>query len=251
MTGGIDSASWFPLRRPDPDAHVRLICLPFAGGTAAAFQPWHAQLPGVELCGVELPGRARRFSEPLLPSIAAMIAALQPVLASLPPLPTLFFGHSMGAHLAHRLAHAQEQAGEPGPAWIVVSASRPPQAPEPEHRWRSRLSDPDLLEFLRLLNGIPDVFLETPELIELMLPTIRADFRALESLPYDHPLPVAAGIATFAGRSDRIATPDRMDDWAAQTRGRFLTRCFDGGHFFIEDDRDALLAVLRDLIATV
>ena len=208
-------------------------------------------LPGVEVCPVELPGHGRRLREPPLSSIAEMVVALAPALSILPSLPTVFFGHSMGAHVAHRLAFWQEQRGQKGPDWLVVSASRSPRPARPKNRWKSELPDNRFLDFLERLGGLPSAVLAERDLMELMLPVLRHDFCALESLPYETPLVVGCNISAFAATEDFAARPSRMTAWGEQTQGRFRMHEFPGGHFYLEHGRAGLISELRPILNEV
>ena len=56
--------AWFARTSPDAGARVRLICLPYAGGTAAVYRDWAGALgTGVEVLPVQLPGRGWRLRE--------------------------------------------------------------------------------------------------------------------------------------------------------------------------------------------
>jgi len=239
---------WFPFRNISSDNLVRLVCFPFAGGTARLFSSWQNALPGVEICAVELPGRAGRFSESPLESIAEMLKHLYEALIQMDDMPMVFFGHSMGAHLAHRLAFKLEQTGKRGPEWVIVSSSRPPHSPKPKKLRRSSLPDDQFLHFLKQLDGIPKAFLEEKQLIDLLLPTIRADFGALESLDYNHPLKISANIGAFVGDKDKIVSLPRIQGWSKQTTGRFFVQTFSGGHFYITSATGDLWRSLRPII---
>jgi hypothetical protein len=48
---------WVRCFKPNPQAHLRLVCLPYAGGGASLYRPWAALLPDtIELCAIQLPG---------------------------------------------------------------------------------------------------------------------------------------------------------------------------------------------------
>ena len=54
---------------PYPRSHpkLRLLCFPYAGGSAWIFRAWAQQLPDtIEVCAIELPGRGKRMAEPTL-----------------------------------------------------------------------------------------------------------------------------------------------------------------------------------------
>src|SRR5438128_1918170 len=87
----------FPIRTDRPDATARLICFPYAGGTATVFAKWAAHFPEVDVCAVELPGRARRLHETPESSMERLADGLARTLAPLFDRPVVVFGHSLGA----------------------------------------------------------------------------------------------------------------------------------------------------------
>ena len=68
---------WVTCPFPQPDAALRLFCLPFAGGGASIYRTWGKLLGStVEVCPVQLPGRENRFSEPAFKNAQALAQAL-------------------------------------------------------------------------------------------------------------------------------------------------------------------------------
>ena len=60
----VKAGEWLTVFGPKPDAAIKLLCFPYAGGSASLFRSWAAALPGdVEISGVELPGRGGRMGE--------------------------------------------------------------------------------------------------------------------------------------------------------------------------------------------
>ena len=59
-----------------PHSRLRLLCFPHAGGSAAIFRGWTDALPDLDVCAVQLPGRAARHREQPLTSISAIVEAL-------------------------------------------------------------------------------------------------------------------------------------------------------------------------------
>src|SRR5690349_4202830 len=91
--------------KPTEAPWARIVCLPYAGGAASLFRPWSAALPrDVELRAVQLPARQDRHEEPAMTSVDAIVDHVAALMAELRPAPTLLFGHSFGALLAHEIA---------------------------------------------------------------------------------------------------------------------------------------------------
>src|SRR5947208_14365325 len=96
---------WLVRSRVNHDVRLRLVCFPYAGGSASLFRHWQRQLPaGVELWSVQLPGRMNRFTEPLFTSMPELVPALAPAVSRLLDRPAAFLGHSVGARLAFETA---------------------------------------------------------------------------------------------------------------------------------------------------
>ena len=121
-----------PIHRPD--AAMRLICLPHAGGGASSFHPLAALLPrDIEMLTVQLPGRESRLSEPPFRRMAPLVDALTDAIAPLlDDKPYALFGHSMGALIAYELGRAFERERLPLPRTTIVSGRRAPSVPNTE-----------------------------------------------------------------------------------------------------------------------
>ncbi|MEP6501831.1 MAG: alpha/beta fold hydrolase [Betaproteobacteria bacterium] len=239
-------STWLQRLSPRPDAARRLFCFHHAGGSAAAFRLWPWQLPEFDVCAVQLPGRANRFVEPALTDIGAIVDAFLPELLPLLDRPYLLFGHSMGSAVACALAHRLRAVGAPLPQHLFVSGRQPPHRPFPE--WSmSGLSDQAAIEAVqRNFGGLPDEVLAHPELLEMLVPTLRADFAALEayrSVP-ESPLPVP--IVALGGTEDPCAADDHLQPWQAYTTHPLRVRRVAGNHFYLDARLADVLAVLRD-----
>jgi medium-chain acyl-[acyl-carrier-protein] hydrolase len=236
---------WLPYQRqPQPAASLRLFCLPYAGGSALIYRSWPSTLPpGVEVCPVQLPGRGHRMNEPPFLSGDALVPALAEALSPYLDKPFAIFGHSMGAHISFELArHLRRHAGL-APEHLFVSGRRAPQLPE-RGRIVYDLPDDELVEHLRHLNGTPREVLESPELMQLMLPLLRADFALCDTYAYADEPPLDCPVTAFGGLGDTDVPRVDVEAWAAQTTGAFSLRMLPGDHFFIHEQEASILHVL-------
>lgn len=236
---------WIVRLRPNTRARARLFCFPHAGGGSAAFRGWGEALGDeVELCAVLPPGRERRIGEEPLTSIDTVVERLGPALAPWLDLPAVFFGHSMGALVAFETVDWLRGHGGNLPRLLVVSGRRPPDRPSnqpPTHH----LPTEEFVAVLLKLGGTPREITEHPDLLDLLLPVLRADMQVVDTYRYRARPPLDCPIVVFGGAEDDRAPTAELTGWQRQTTGECRVRIFPGGHFFVYDDASGVLPTLR------
>jgi medium-chain acyl-[acyl-carrier-protein] hydrolase len=230
---------------------LRLFCVPFAGVGPSAFRGW-AQAVGqdVETFYVSLPGREARIREQPLSSVASMVDLIVEALRPWLDRPFALMGHSLGGLVAFETAHALRTRSLPAPVRLFVSAARAPQVPlgrPPLHG----LGDVALMEAVnaRYAGSVPAPVLESPELVELLAPALRADLAALETYTYPSRPALECPISVFGGRDDRAVPMDVLEPWSSQTAGEFRIRTIEGGHLFLQSALTAVVGAIREDLA--
>ncbi|WP_426751945.1 thioesterase II family protein [Myxococcus sp. Y35] len=239
---------WFPTRKPLTAPRARLFCLPFAGGSVAIYHSWSQGLPaGVELCPIQLPGRERRLSEKPIDSLPVLVDMLLPVLAPLLDRPFAFFGYSMGARISLELARRLQARSGPRPLGLFLGAAGPPavNTREPIHH----LPEDQFIAQLRRYDGTPEELFNHRELLDLVLPTLRADFALAFTENGHQPPKLEVPISVMGSPEDKHVPTANLERWRDETTHEDVrVRLFPGGHFFIKPQRDAILAnVSEDL----
>lgn len=240
-------ARWLPYsRRLSPTSRLRLFCLPYAGGSAAIYRAWIDALPaGVEVCPVELPGRGARIAEPLFVDMAPLADAVSQALRPCLDRPFAVFGHSMGAVLGLEVAQRLGARHGLHPRAMFMSGRNPPHIPL-RVRTAHRMPDAELVEHLRELKGTPPAVLEHPELLELLLPLLRADFTVSETYEYGGGEPLDVPLVVFDGDGDLEVDHEQVDTWARYTRGAYRRHVFEGDHFFLHSRQAQVLTTLSE-----
>ncbi|MGW1894073.1 thioesterase II family protein [Streptomyces sp. NPDC002004] len=227
------------------DAGIRLFCLAHAGGGTSLFRPWRALGPGIDVHPVLLPGRESRLHEPPVHRIEQLIEPLYDAISGYLDRPYAFFGHSMGAIVAYEMARRFSGGPFGDPLCLMVSGRCAPhlQSTRPQF---SALSDPEFVDALRDLNGTPTEIFDEPELLELFLPALRADFE-LNELYRPLPGPVlSCPVTAYVGADDPKVNRAELAHWHETTAGPFTLRAFDGDHFYLKGGRSDVLRAIED-----
>lgn len=185
--------------------------------------------------------------EPCFTQMDELIQTLESVLLPLFDRPFAFFGHSLGALIAFELARSLQRHGNSLPAPLIASGSRAPQLPKSKPLVH-KLPKAKLLQEINRLAGTPRPILDEPELMELLLPMLRADFTLYETYEYKKGPPLHCGIRAFWGKDDEDVGIADMEGWQEQTRANFELRRFEGNHFFINSSREAVICALADIL---
>lgn len=197
---------------------------------------------------MQLPGRENRLREQPFRAMAPLVAALADQVEPLLDRPYCIFGHSMGALIAFELVRELRQRGLAEPARLFASGASAPQIPRDEPPLHALPDDEFVRQLTERYQGIPKEVLEHRELLDLVLPTLRADLAAIETYVYRDGPPLACGVSAFAGDQDSHVTPDELSAWSEVTSGPFESARFAGDHFYLHERRDDVLqAVLPEL----
>lgn len=226
--------------------HVRLYCFPFAGGSASAYRPWaHIAPPGVELAAYQLPGRSERLGETAATDIRALVPGIAVTVADdIDDRPYGLFGHSMGATYAYEVALELRRLGVPPPRLVALSGRRAPHRQLERLESYSALPDSLFLEKIQGLGGTPVQLLENPDLLELVLPTLRADFVADETYQARDVARLDCPFLMFGGAQDLLTPVPDLQAWSELSAARAATHVYPGGHFFLWNHASEMLRLI-------
>ncbi|HLN62204.1 MAG TPA: alpha/beta fold hydrolase [Symbiobacteriaceae bacterium] len=234
--------------RPNPGAPLRLFCLPYAGGGPTIYWPWAKALPALEVCPVGLPGRGTLLNLPPHTSVGPLVAELARAMQAHLDKPFALFGHSMGALVAFELARELRRSYGRLPAALIVGGRNAPHWPRENRPDLHGLPDAELVAELKVLGGTPPEVLAHAELMELILPVMRADLAIHETYEYVAEAPLACPVVALGGTRDDRTTQAGLEAWGELTTGRFALEWFEGGHFFVHETGLVTTAVQRHLL---
>ncbi len=242
-------SQWLTCYKPNSNAKVRLVCFPYAGGSASVFHSWLQWLPDwVELHCVQLPGRAERVAEPNIRNFSDYMQGIKVELFALTDKPYVLFGHSMGALAAFEALVMLHQTNHPLPEHCVFSAA---YAPSRKNRMKaiSGLPRQAFIEELKQLNGTPEQVFDTPGLLDFCLPYIRADFSVVERFETEFLGRLSGRSTVIYGTNDKMTKSD-MQEWQAFFSQGIKLKAYTGDHFFIHEVEHTK-AVINELLTGV
>lgn len=211
-----------------------LVCLPFAGSGASFFKKWQAVAPpGLRVVAPQLPGREERLDdEPHITVEAAVSEAsgwLLPRIADTSQV--ALFGHSLGAVLAYELAY--RLSGQVPVVGLFVSGSAGPWSVRQDRA--SGLDDEGFLVAVRRLAGYRHPAMDHPEMLEMLLPMLRADVEMHENhRPQARP-PLGIPVTAVRGDRDDLVTAAECGQWGDATTGPFDSVELAGGHMYLTE----------------
>jgi len=247
---GDESGQWLVRPLPRPDARMRLICFPYAGGGASAFKDWSDDLPDdIELCIVQMPGREERLREPLLTSMSELVDVLIKELSAYNDRPFAFVGHSMGAIVCYEVACRLREMGAALPQHVFLSARAAPQLQDKSESLASLENDDFIRRLHSLYGAVPDAIRQSAELQKVFLPILRADVTLLETHDCVSVEPLKCPITVLGGASDPAISASMLAGWNECTSETFTQHEFPGGHFYIHAQRDSVVSLVVKCLA--
>jgi medium-chain acyl-[acyl-carrier-protein] hydrolase len=240
----MDTEMWVKDQPTNREARMRLFCFPYSGASSSLYSKWKSAFPKeIAVLPVELPGRGMRFTEQPFTRIEPLVGAIAMALMPLLGRPFALFGHSMGALAAFELARYLQRNHGIHPAHLFVSGHGAPHLPDNGEHVHD-LSDDELVAKLREMNGTPEEVLAHPELRELLLPVLRADFSVCETYHYQVGEPLKCPISALGGLMDPYVDRDALNAWSFHTRSSFFMHTFSGDHFFLQSEESYVLQII-------
>lgn len=247
------SSPWLrTFKTPPGTPRADLVCFPPAGGSASAYHALAQELaPGVAVAAVQYPGRQDRLGDPMIDTIEGMATAVAEALTSArgTGAQLALFGHSMGASVAFEAARALHERGA-APAHLIISGRIPPHHPRDTEFHKA--SDADLITELERLANDPasvQILREVPEIAEMVLPSVRNDYKAVETYRYQSDTPsLDCPITVFVAEDDPTVTVEQSREWARHTTGPFELVTFPGRHFYLDEQTEAVAKSIATLI---
>ncbi|MBN2419957.1 MAG: thioesterase [Deltaproteobacteria bacterium] len=245
------STKWITCPKKQPDAKMRLFCFPYAGGGTSVFYNWpHNITTDIEVCMIKMAGREVRFNEPPYRRIPKLVEDLAPAILPFLDKPFLFFGHSLGAHISFYLTHHLRRYNLPCPMHMFISGARAPHLTEPApDALHYRMEDKKFIDKLIKLGGMSDEVLRDKEILNIVLPILRADIELLNTMEYTDEEPLSCGITVFCGEFDKRVSREDAEAWSRHTNHDFRLTMIAGKHLFINTHQAQIIELINQEVA--
>jgi external thioesterase TEII len=226
---------------------IKLFCIPFSGGNAYSYSGFKKYLPdNIELCNLELPGRGKRISEPLLHSIDAMTEDLFQQIKNKIDGRYVIYGHSLGALLGITLCRYISLEGMDLPFMIFLSGQTAPSLINPDDTYS--MPDNQFINKLREMEGTPEELLTDKSFLQFFLPVVRADFQSISDYHYTSKnIPLNVPMTIMLGSEENISDEDAAV-WQLETDNTISIHRFEGGHFFIFSHTENICNLIAEKI---
>ena len=240
---------WFKFSKRNSKPLFRLFCFSHAGSGASTFNTWSEKFPAeIEVCSIQLPARENRIKETPFKRLQPLIQTLTPLIEPYLDLPFAFFGHSMGGLISFELARELRRRNWATPAYLFVGGCCAPHIPDLELPIHT-LPEPKFIEIISSYNGIPEFIMQNLKLMQIFIPTLRADLEVLETYFYTKEEPLTFPVYAFGGFRDSKVSPVQIAAWELETKARFSLKMFDDDHFFVRGKEDEIINTLKEAIA--
>jgi len=229
---------------------IKLFCLPYAGGSAMVYHRWKSYLASnIDLHAVELAGRGSRIYERFYESISEAVEDVYGgIHKQLCEGPYAFFGHSMGSIIVYELTQRILHNGLSAPMHLFFSGRGAPDVIDKDEKIFHTMPVDVFRKEVLELGGTPRELFEHPELLELVLPLLKNDFKIHERYKFDGQLkPFDFDITVLVGKDDE-QTAEQVHGWRRHTNKLCKVYYFDGNHFFINGYAEDVVRIINQTL---
>ena len=229
------------------DASNRLICFHSMGVGASLFTKFLLQPPrGYDIVAVQTPGRENRLAEPVVESLDALVEQIAPQLLPLFDRPVVIWGHSFGGIVAHEVFRRLRERHSLKPMHFMITGT---VAPHLMYLWHNR----EVMLKVMVAENSPEYlislarYVDDQEFLKEIIPLMRRDHKLMMSYRYQAKPPLLCPITAFAARQDDMVYTDEIREWAQHTDAGFELIEVDGDHWFLNRNRERILAKFEEI----
>ncbi|MCM1224396.1 MAG: thioesterase domain-containing protein [Lachnospiraceae bacterium] len=212
------------------NAEVYLFCFVHSGNWPRIFDRFTVKLEE-NICVIPLnfPGKSERMEEKPYDDMEIMAKSAAYFINKISgDKRVVFWGDELGAVCSFRTAQLMKRDFGKEPERLIVGGIVPPQLVKANSENLHKLSDEDFVAYVRGVENKPPCvvrFVNDDEMMELILESIKADFKAMETYEYDSSVKLSCPVNVIYGtKEEDLAT---VEHWKEVTTGETVFRAFD------------------------
>ena len=226
-----------------------LFCLPYAGGSEAIYYKWKNYLNSdIQLEPIKLKGRGQRYNENFYENLEEAVDDIfEYIKYKIVDNEYAILGYSMGSLLAYELYYKIVRENLRIPEHMFFMAHKAPNINKKNNNIHLLPNDKFIKKIIEL-GGTPNEVFENKELLELVLPILRNDFKIIENYVFkDKKEKIECNISVFNGKEDDIDLTELLA-WKELGNKECKIYNFDGGHFFINNNIKKIINILNETL---
>jgi surfactin synthase thioesterase subunit len=226
-------------------SNSKLFFFHHAGGSSAQYLPIFRQIEmSAEVYLLNLPGRSLESKDKAYSDFSILMKDIQQALVFSPNDQVFLLGHSMGALIVYELVRHFETHDPGRLVSFGISSLKPPSL-----RFRtnkvSHLEDSEFIKAVEEIQPLPAPLKKQKEVLNLVLQTLRNDFKIIESFPaVELHFSNASSGFLFGGSMDSFVSEDDLAEWFERLQFLQGPELFSGDHFYIFQHLRSLLQLL-------
>jgi surfactin synthase thioesterase subunit len=228
---------WFPFKdisSINNSKKHKVFCFHHAGGSASTYRPWMRYDTDIDIFPIELPGKGTRMAEDYIFDYEELIPQVAEAINRVANTGDYsLYGHSMGAMMAFKIAYILQNEYDNKPTSLTVAGRHAPMDIIND-RYKTHMPDDELIKELKRNNGTPREILENEEILKIIIPSIKNDYKLNELLDYKNEV-IDIPIIAHSGKEDFDARKKVMERWELVTSKMFIIKEFEGNHFFLHE----------------
>jgi medium-chain acyl-[acyl-carrier-protein] hydrolase len=229
------NSKWFNYLKRPIKPKLTIVCFPFAGGDASFYQNWATEIKAdVQIISIQFPGRANRFLESPYTNLNDLIVELIKNWECFIETPYVLFGHSLGGLAIYELTRILNENNQMQPLHLFISGCKAPHLLKNKERYL--LPKQAFIEMIKEMDGTPKEIVENQEMMDLLVPMLRADFQLIETYTHQEKHKrIRLPITLMGGTEDPEVGMEDLEAWKSVIEGPCKLQLFQGGHFFLKD----------------
>ncbi|WP_323854007.1 alpha/beta fold hydrolase [Xenorhabdus koppenhoeferi] len=238
------------IHKPISKPRLRLFCFPYAGGSVRTYHDWATYFhDDIEIVAVQPPGRTTRVGEPLYENLYSLVNELMAHVTFITQTPYIFIGHSLGCRVAFEFACQLQSRAYPAPAHFFASGCPAPHLKD-NNPYTHHLPRNEFIRELQKMNGATDEVLLNDELMDILLPVLRADFKMAETYKPER-FVLKSPITVLNGDADPDVKPIELYAWSELTSEGLTVQVVSGDHFFIDQNKEKVIEIVASVLSGI